>query len=307
MNKGISHTQKVLQGLSIQKAIERQEQLNALIQKVYPAVWAHQDILSMVQQNLTSPLVALQPVLEQYRDNSAMVDFLNNFSNQIQSIVPLSLREQAAMNMGTSLEIFGNACRELCESIASTSQIGVVTQWTKMLNLPEYTSSFDNWKAIQVDWLDLISRVQIADEEENYDDGFLCNEEIHVALEEHIKNPMRFQEKVACWTEKMKKQYYLVCLMLSLIGGIFVLPYLQDIGKTVTAWTVAHVKELPSMAGNFIMDLKDGIEAIIIENSPYYYKVSFVDENGEEKEGYVSKRSVRIIEKTEEAEDECKE
>lgn len=41
---------------------------------------------------------------------------------------------------------------------------------------------------------------------------------------------------------------------------------------------------------------KEDIEAMIIENVPYYYKITFVDENGEVKEGYVSKRSVKFVE-----------
>ena len=84
----------------------------------------------------------------------------------------------------------------------------------------------------------------------------------------------------------------------------FIGPYFQDcIGGPVMAWTVAHMKELPEKGGKFIDDLKEDIEATIIENVPYYYKVTFVDENGEIKEGYVSKRSVKLVESVIETEE----
>lgn len=86
-------------------------------------------------------------------------------------------------------------------------------------------------------------------------------------------------------------------IILNFFWGNFIQTYFQEcIGAPVMAWTVAHVKELPEKASKFIGDLKEDIEATIIENVPYYYKVIFIDENGEVKEGYVSKRSVKLVE-----------
>ena len=48
-----------------------------------------------------------------------------------------------------------------------------------------------------------------------------------------------------------------------------------------------------------IYKLKDGIQAIITENTNYYYKVRFMDENGVEREGYVAKKNLRVIEEEE--------
>lgn len=46
-------------------------------------------------------------------------------------------------------------------------------------------------------------------------------------------------------------------------------------------------------------------ERVILEDTNYYYKVSFTDENGETKEGYVAKRNLKLIgEETEETEAE---
>lgn len=125
---------------------------------------------------------------------------------------------------------------------------------------------------------------------------FSSNEELQEAIIEQSENPIGFQERVANWAESKKKKYYIAILVLMFVWNNFIQPYFQEyIGVPVTAWTVAHVKELPEKASKLIADIKEDIEATIIENVPYYYKITFIDENGEEKEGYVSKRSVKFV------------
>lgn len=155
----------------------------------------------------------------------------------------------------------------------------------------------------KLDLYGLMKETYCDTEESETEEGFTSNEEIIEALEENEKNPVGFQEKVYNWSEKKKRQYCIVFSILFFIYSIFLEPYLQEnVGKPVMAWTVAHIKELPEKASEFVTDLKKDIEATIIENVPYYYKVSFVDENGVYREGYVSKRSVKLIETTDEEE-----
>ena len=45
---------------------------------------------------------------------------------------------------------------------------------------------------------------------------------------------------------------------------------------------------------------KKNVEAIITENTNYYYKVIYTDEKGEKREGYVAKRNLRVIDNVEE-------
>ena len=49
--------------------------------------------------------------------------------------------------------------------------------------------------------------------------------------------------------------------------------------------------------------IQENIEAIIVENTNYYYKITFTDENGETKEGYVAKRNLKIVENKKEEND----
>ena len=133
---------------------------------------------------------------------------------------------------------------------------------------------------------------------------FSSNEELQEAINEQNENPVGFQERVANWAESKKKKYYIAILVLMFVWSNFIQPYFQEyIGVPVTAWTVAHVRELPEKASKLITDIKEDIEATIIENVPYYYKITFIDENGEEKEGYVSKRSVKFVVPVVETED----
>jgi hypothetical protein len=69
------------------------------------------------------------------------------------------------------------------------------------------------------------------------------------------------------------------------------------LGKHVIPKVTSIVRELPEKSSEIICHLEQNIEAIILENQNYYYKVSFIDENGIEREGYVAKRNLKMIDK----------
>lgn len=129
-------------------------------------------------------------------------------------------------------------------------------------------------------------------------------EEIEEVLLEQSTNPKGFQERIANWTEKKKIQFFIIWQLVYFIYGNFLQPYFQEyVGVPVTAYIVSNVKELPQKGANIIGQLKEDVEAIIIEDTNYYYKVSFVDENGKTMEGYVAKRNLKKINKKEKEED----
>jgi hypothetical protein len=68
----------------------------------------------------------------------------------------------------------------------------------------------------------------------------------------------------------------------------------------------SNVKELPEKGAKIVAQLKENIEATIIENTNYYYKVTFTDEDGVQREGYVAKRNLKIIKEPEAEETEEK-
>lgn len=113
---------------------------------------------------------------------------------------------------------------------------------------------------------------------------------------------------VANWAEGKKKQYYIVYGFIVLFVQIFIMPYLQEQGLIYTTKFVnsVNVKELPQKGAEVICQLKADIQAMVIENTSYYYKVSFIDEDGVQREGYVAKRNLKRIEEpeTEESEEE---
>lgn len=140
--------------------------------------------------------------------------------------------------------------------------------------------------------------------ESDTSDDFNTDKEIIEALKEQEADPIGFQERVANWTEKKKKKYYIVIGIIVFIWTNFLAPYFQDnIGKPVVAYTVSKVRELPETASKVIDEFVEGIEGFITEDVPYYYKVTYIDENGEEKEGYVAKKNLKVIEETDEEEE----
>ncbi len=145
-------------------------------------------------------------------------------------------------------------------------------------------------------------------ESEELETEFADEQEIRDAVQEQINNPVGFQETVANWAEEKKKQYYIVYGFIVLFVQIFIMPYLQEQGLIYTTKFVnsVNVKELPQKGAEVICQLKADIQAMVIENTSYYYKVSFIDEDGVQREGYVAKRNLKRIEEpeTEEAEEE---
>ena len=73
------------------------------------------------------------------------------------------------------------------------------------------------------------------------------------------------------------------------------------------AYIESNVKDLPQKGSEIICQINAGVEDIIIENTNYYYKVSFTDENGVKQEGYVAKRNLKLIEHNEEDVEESEE
>ena len=137
--------------------------------------------------------------------------------------------------------------------------------------------------------------------EEGASDDFKTDKEIIEALQEQEMDPVGFQERIANWSEKKKKKYYIVLLILGFIWANFIAPCFQDsIGKPVVAYTISKVRKFPEIASNVIDELGEGVEGFITEDVPYYYKVTYTDENGEEREGYVAKKNLKVIEEPEE-------
>lgn len=136
-------------------------------------------------------------------------------------------------------------------------------------------------------------------EETELETDFSSEEEIHEAINDQINNPIGFQERISKWTAQKIAKYFVIWQIISFLWANFAQPYFQEkVGMPVMSYVVSNVKELPQKGAEVICQLKEDIEAVIIENTNYYYKVSFIDENGVQREGYVAKRNLKLIEET---------
>lgn len=127
-------------------------------------------------------------------------------------------------------------------------------------------------------------------------EGFRNDTEIREALIEQANNPKGFQERFADWAEKKKRQF---CIVIGVISFIWVYFFQDDfkqyICQPIKEYVVAKIRELPNKDAGIIGELKDE-QAIVTGDEPYYYKIIFTGEDGKEHEGFVSKRSVILIE-----------
>ena len=300
-----------LQNVNIQLAVNMEETMNKIMSRIPYVLDEQIHRMSQIGEALSGALLSAASLFESTTYNTLITatdTLLERVQQSLERICSLDIYaeiiaqrlidyDNTIQNLYKRFENFELVSQRAYDAIARFNQRSV-----------DIESLVNAW---QINLLELLNKVTIEECECNEletEEGFSCNEEIYEALEEQVNNPIGFQERFANWTEKKIKQFFLVWMILSFVWENFMQPYFQEnIGKPVMARTVAHIKEIPEVAGNFIADLKENIEAIITENCPYYYKVVFVDENGETKEGYVSKRSVRVIETPEESEENMSE
>lgn len=276
--------------------------------------------IAKLQENLQKTFEPYHEFYERLQNSLGILDFLNKSidSQLIASLNSITESFQLPKGAVKVVEEFSNIMSanfgyvdyskhlaKISESVLGACQPikineDVIKAIMGITTIPTYDGLIEGLNSLGSNLSCLVNDMYEESEEvSDLEIDFVSNEELQDAIIEQNENPIGFQERVANWTEGKKKKYCIAIFILLFVWNNFAAPYFQqEIGVPVMAWTVAHVKELPEKASKYIADLKEDIEATIIENVPYYYKVSFVDENGELKEGYVSKRSVKKIETT---------
>lgn len=223
---------------------------------------------------------------------AALQDSLTNFANSVRAASDIDY--DGLMKVSRSIQAMFEGIQPSIELVK--------------FNIPpmlqEYSDMVTRLNEAGYRFSDLVEQAYDSlEDEEVEDDEIATKEEIVELIEEQINNPIGFQEKLANKSEKFVKKYWIVFLIIHLLWANFCQPYFQDtIGKPVMAYTVSKVKELPEKAGKVIDELKHEVQAIITEDVPYYYKITYVDEYGNIKEGYAAKKNIQIIEDVEETE-----
>lgn len=215
-----------------------------------------------------------------------MQESVGNFTKTIQPVMKFDY--SGIINISESVQ-------EIMKSIQSNIEMLNTNMTTYLQNHINMTSELNS---IGYNLPELVQQVYDEIEDEEFiEDDFSSNEEIVEALQEQADNPKGFQERVADWSEEKKRKYYIIIGIIFFIWTNFFQPYFQEtIGKPVVAYTISKVKEFPKAAGKVIDELKKDFQAIITEDVPYYYKVTYTDENGNTREGYVAKKNLKIIE-----------
>lgn len=257
------------------------EMYNPILQSV------SRDAIIAANNALKKPLVNISEL----QISHVMQESLANFTNIIQPAMKYDY--SGIVNISESVQAIIKSIQpniEMLNTIKTTSLQNYINMISELNSRGYNLSEFVQQACDEID------------DEEFIEEDFSSNEEIAEALQEQADDPKGFQERVADWSEAKKKKYYIIIKILSLILTIVFEPYIQEtIGKPVAAYTISKVKELPKAAGKVIDELKKDFQAIITEDVPYYYKVTYTDENGDTREGYVAKKNLKIIEDEEAA------
>lgn len=230
------------------------------------------------------------------------------FDNQLQSVIQSYSggKIEAFMSQIDKMHDFYNptAAEAIKDAMSGYSgiaeqikQIKQINQFNGYNNIAEALNSYSSVK----DVIDSVySSLDFDDEEENIaelETDFADEQELQDALEEEFTDENKFAKRIKSWAKEKLKKYNIYKLIGLFIINVFILPYLEEnVGKPVMTKVVSIVKEAPEKGAEIIYRLKDGVQAVIMENTNYYYKVKFTDENGVEREGYVAKKNLKVIE-----------
>lgn len=198
------------------------------------------------------------------------------------------------------IEIMRQSLLEIAKTLSNmqTEQLKALSQiYFGKLNFDFHSKEFD-------DLVDLAYEATMED-----------TEDVTVSKEELKETFIESQKEGNIWeriniqlydsVEKFKKTHFIFyIIMMLLIQHIFFSWFDEAIGKHVIPKVTSIVRELPEISSEIICHLEQNIEAIILENQNYYYKVSFIDENGIEREGYVAKRNLKMIDKEEDLDEQ---
>ena len=224
---------------------------------------------------------------EEYRRS---LDSIQNIAKSLMSVTTIETA-RSIQNLQESMKLFTDS---------------VIAEQISQLESIDYSKIFSQTLQKNGTFKDAVDAAYESLQEENIQENveletdFASEQEIQDTINDQMNNPVGFQERVANWAAEKYKKYFIVINFWLLIWGIFIQPYLQEnVGLPVMTYVVSNVKELPEKGAKIVAQLKENIEATIIENTNYYYKVTFTDENGVQREGYVAKRNLKIIEEPE--------
>lgn len=259
----------------------------------------HLEITKACKQSMKSfdemgKLFSTKSVMEEYKNS------LDNFRNISKLLMPISTIDtiNSIQKIQESMKCFTDGI--LSEQISQLKRIDYGKIFYETL---ESNGTFK--EAVDVAY-DSLKEEKSTFKNIELEIDFESEHEIQEAINDQFNNPVSFQKRILNWADEKLKKYFIALHLFGFIINIFIMPYLQNWGCTVTTKVVSNVKELPQKGAEVICQLKENVEATIIENTNYYYKVVFTDENGVEREGYVAKRNLKVMEKSKDETEEEK-
>lgn len=279
--------------------------------------------MSAMRENFISEMT---PILRSYTEQSIaqMMNFSDIAKPMKQSFVMdfadisngfKAINEQAKNLFVESMNYdYANSFKEVISSF-STMMSGIQSEQLNQLIKVDYSKIFPDISSWTDSFNDVLNMTYEAIQEEQWEEenteletDFSSIEEIQESIQEQFSNPEKFHKRIARWAKVKIKKFFTFSSVLLFVYSIFIEPYLQqNIGMPVMAYIESNVKDLPQKGAEVACRIKEGVIATIIENTNYYYKVSFTDENGVVHEGYVAKRNLKLIQQDEEEAEETEE
>ena len=274
--------------------------------------------ISAMRENFINEMV---PILRSHKEQNIaqMMNFSDIVKPMEQSLFKdfsdignrfKTINEQAKSILAESINYdYTDSFKEVISSFSTMMQ-GIQSEQLNQLMkvdyskiVPDMSFLIDSINEILNMTYEIIQEKQWEEEDEDtrLETDFVNIEEVQESIQEQFSNPEKFYKRIARWAKVKIKKFFTFSGVLFFVYSIFIEPYLQqNIGMPVMAYIESNVKDLPQKGAEVACRTKEGVIATIIENTNYYYKVSFTDENGVVHEGYVAKRNLKLIQQDEE-------
>ena len=249
---------------------------------------------SRIMAKAIKPLVSIQPP-PFIAIQTGLNQFMKNFIPVIEAISPTFIEMQRQIN------IFAKAMSPVLiegEQFVNKMNIELAPilksiQAYQKINM-DFPINIKNWAQSII----LSPEInELGDDGDNFNTIiFEEKQEVADAIVEVMEKPLNFQQSVMKWFEIFKNKNPLITkLFLAILSLIFAIIVKTTADIAGAAIKNAVLKEKPTQASQIITNVNINQNITIINEVPYYYEITFIDEETEETiKGWISKRSVKL-------------
>ena len=278
--------------MTIDKAVKTQEILKNAISPEYI------EAVNYSMKNISAAFIAF---IESPAFIAATQYSIQSISSAIKPMIEVMQSSEYIKSVQLSVQSISSAIRPLIEFMKSSEYIKNAQYSMQSISKILQTYQQINHSINIRDWAQsfvLSPNIEdFCDEDDDLDIiTFEEKQEITEAITEIVEKPLNIQQNILKWFEKFKVKNPLITkIFIGILSIIFaiIVKTTADISGEVIKNTI--LKKEPTQTSQIVTNVNINQSVIIIYRVPYYYEISFNNEQtGETIRGWISKKSIKL-------------